>query len=213
MPNEVYCEAFAGKNSIQFSESDSGVAPWPHRWPPGELSYRLNNRSADTSERHQIRACTMAFRAIQFFISDIKFRRERNPTAHVDLNITFAPSSSFSSTHVFAHAWFPGQGEKSGDVEINDEDWDWVPGVYLQDLAHPPLVPVLIHEDLHGLGFRHNTHNVDSIMYPSFNLGKKKNQLHEDDILILQDDYGVRNLKPWQLDYFRRRRSAGWDFS
>ncbi len=214
MPKDfVFCSAFAGEHSIQFSETIDGPAPWHSRWAPGELSYRLNNRSADFSERHQIRAVTTALRAIQLHESDIKFRRERNLTAHVDFNISFEGRDKFSSDNVFAHAWFPGQGDISGDVEINDESWEWVPGSYLQDLAHPPLVPVLIHEFLHSLGFRHNTNNPESILYPSFNLGRRKNRLHDDDITLLQDDYGVRTLRPWQLDYFRRRRDAGWDFS
>jgi hypothetical protein len=49
-------------------------------------------------------------------------------------------------------------------------------------------------------------------MYPSFNLGKKKNRLHERDIQRIQERYGARTISQRMLDYFQNRRDAGWDF-
>jgi hypothetical protein len=75
------------RNRIFFAETVPGVLEWPHSWPDGELSYRLNNLSPDFPGRQQIRAVTVALRAWQLRVSRIKFRRERNPTAHVDFNV------------------------------------------------------------------------------------------------------------------------------
>ena len=211
--HKVFCSAEKSidSHSIQFKEN--AIEEWPHNWPDGEISYRLNNFSDDhISERNQLRAVTVALRVWQLRINKLKFRRERSEFPLVDFEVDFRPSSDFSSKNVFAHAYFPGQGFLSGDVEINDEDWEWVSHAQLMDLAHPPLVPVLIHEFGHSLGLRHDTRTQESIMYPSFNLGRKKNKLHEFDVQRIQDRYGVRNISQRIIDYFRRRRDAGWDF-
>jgi len=201
------------RNRIFFAETVPGVLEWPHSWPDGELSYRLNNISPDFPGRQQIRAVTVALRAWQLRVSRIKFRRERNPTAHVDFNVSFESKDKFASDHVLAHAWFPGQGDISGDVEINDESWDWVPSAYFQDLAHPPLTAIMMHEFGHGLGLRHDTTNMDSMLYPSFNLGRTKNSFHANDIHRIQERYGARNLSQRWLDYFARRRLSDADFN
>ena len=76
----------------------------------------------------------------------------------------------------------------------------------------PPLVPILIHEIGHGLGLRHDTSSMESIMYPSFNIGKKKNTLNNNDIKRIQSRYGKRNLSQRLIDYFIRRRTLGYDY-
>lgn len=205
------CSAVHGKENLQFHENIEGINEWPHSWPDGTISYRLNNSSPDFDHSWQLRAVTVALRAWQLRINKLKFRRERSPDPSVDFEVWWRPKEDFSSDNVFAHAWFPGQGSISGDVEINDE-WPWVPGVHLMDLAHPPLVPVMIHEFGHSLGLRHDTTTNDSIMYPSFNLGRAKTHLHERDIFRIQERYGARSLSQRILDYFMRRRTAGWDF-
>lgn len=115
---------------------------------------------------------------------------------------------------VLAHAYFPGQGDISGDCHINDE-WDYVANTNFQDLAHPPLVPILIHEFGHCLGLRHDT-LLDSqnreIMYPSFNLGRKKWTLGPNDVVRIQERYGPRTLSQRIIDYFALRRFRGSDF-
>jgi len=107
------------------------------------------------------------------------------------------------------HAVYPGQSVSY--IEIND-GWDWVTNTHVSDLGHPPLVPVLIHEVGHILGLVHDTSSMKEIMYPSFNLGAKKNELGIRDVDRIQWLYGVRNLPQRIIDYFRRRRQAGWDF-
>ena len=49
-------------------------------------------------------------------------------------------------------------------------------------------------------------------MYPSFNLGIKKNKLHIRDIQRIQSRYGARKISQRLIDYFQRRRDMAWDF-
>jgi len=213
MDDFIFCsvEVGLGKTSIQFKENIEGIDEWPKSWPDGEISYRLNNFSQDLSNRWQTRAATVSLRTWQLRINKLRFRRERNKDAHVDFNVNFKEQDSFSSEGVLAHAWFPGQGDISGDVEINDQ-WNWVPGVHLSDIGHPPMVPILIHEFGHSLGLRHDNTTTDSIMYPSFNLGRKKTGLGPRDVLRIQERYGTRSLSQRILDYFLARRLRGGDF-
>ncbi|MDH3313180.1 MAG: matrixin family metalloprotease [Nitrosopumilus sp.] len=198
---------------MKFTENIEGIDEWPHSWPEGEISYRLNNKTKDVlKERLQHKAVTVSLRAWQLRIRKLKFRRERTPGASVDFNVSFEPLSHFDNMKgVLAHAYFPGQGDISGDCHINDE-WNWTTHSALQKLSTPPLVPVLIHEFGHSLGLRHDTTAMDSIMYPSFDLGKKKNSLHPRDVARIQERYGARTISQRIIDYFRNRRDMGWDF-
>jgi len=198
--------------SILFKENIEGIAEWPHNWPDGVVTYRLNNFSEDFAYSWQTRAIVVALRTWQLRINKLKFRRERNPTAHVDANVWFREAEAFSSPNVFAHAWFPGQGEVSGDCEINDS-WDWVPGVHLSGMNRPPLVPIMVHEFGHSIiGLRHDSTDNRQMMYPSFNIGTKKTTLGDRDIFRAQERLGARTIHQNILDYFMRRRRAGWDF-
>ena len=211
----IKCEVVSddSKNQINFSENIRGIDEWPHSWPDGEISYRLNNFSSDLKEKWQTRAVTVALRVWQLRLSKLKFRRERNPDVSVDFNVSFENLAHFDGKKgVLAHAYFPGQGAISGDCHINDE-WNWVPGVKFASLSKPPMIPVLIHEFGHGLGLRHDTTTMDCIMYPSFDLGKSKNDLHSRDVQRIQSRYGARNLSQRIIDYFQKRRDEAWDFN
>ena len=220
----VYCELSMNGLRGQIQGSTLGtddpiihIDEWKHRWPDGIVTYRLNNLSPDIERAdHQIRAVTVAFRVWQLRIKDLKFKRVYDKNKKVDINISFQPLDKFSSSGVLAHAWFPGQGEISGDIEINDE-WNWVPTAKWQTLSKPPLVAVLIHEIGHSLGLKHDTSTMDAIMYPSFDLGKPKNKLHQNDIERIQGKrgfvgYGERKLSQRIIDYFDKRRLEGLDF-
>lgn len=217
MAKPVYCQIHKQRLGLKFSEVNmiEGIDEWPHSWPAGEISYRLSNRSADMENSWQVRAITVALRTWKLRINKIYFRRERNPDAHVDFNVKFSGRNHFTSDNVLAHAWFPGQGDISGDVEINDDSWEWVPGVHMMDLASPPLVPIMIHEFGHSLGLRHDTLTSSQhteIMYPSFNFGRQKTGLGPNDVSRIQSRYGARNLSQRILDYFLARRIRGSDF-
>ena len=186
---------------------------WPHSWPHGEISYRLNSYTPDiASEVWQERAVTVALRAWQLRLKDLKFRREYNPTTHVDFNVSFENLAHFDGKKgVLAHAYFPGQGDISGDCHIN-ENWNWVTGVHLSTMGKPPLVPILMHEFGHSIGLRHDISDRTDIMYPSFDLGQKKNNLGSNAISRAQDRYGQRNLSARIIAYFQARRMRGSDF-
>jgi len=207
------CELRQSPLLLEFTEDIEGIDEWPHSWPKGTITYRLNNKTRDiTKGWHQDRAVTVALRAWQLRISDLRFRRERNPDVKVDFDISFEALTHFNNQRgVLAHAYFPGQGDISGDVHINDE-WNWVTASRFQSLSRPPLVPILIHEFGHSLGLRHDTTERAAIMYPSFNLGQRKNKLHARDIERIQERYGQRRLSQRIIDYFRLRRDMAWDF-
>lgn len=207
---------FAQNHRSGLKAHEEGIASeineWPHSWDKLEISYRLNNFTDDfKNTKWQQRSLTVALRAWQLR-TNLRFRRERNPDTSVDFDVSFEDLAHFDGRRgVFAHAYFPGQGKVSGDVHIND-DWNWVPTTKYQSLSKPPLVSVLIHEFGHSLGLRHDTRTMDSIMYPSFDLGKPKDHLHQNDIDRIQSRYGKRQLSNRIIEYFKTRRRMGFDF-
>lgn len=210
----AHCELTEEKNgNLKFADTvDERIKEWPHSWEHGEISYRLNNFSDDLIQRWQSKAVTISLRAWQWKISKLKFRKERNPDTSVDFDVSFEDLAHFDGKKgVLAHAYFPGQGKVSGDCHINDE-WHWRPGVHNSTLGKPPLVPILIHEFGHSIGLQHDPYDNTDIMYPSFDLGKKKNTIGPRSTLRAQERYGVRTLKPWQMAYWIRRRDLGSDF-
>lgn len=210
----VKCQAQIGITKVSFHNSDIiRDDEWPHKWEQPIITYRLNNYTKDIKKRKlQERAVTVAFRTWQLRVKDIKFKRIYDSFEKPDINIDFRPLSSFDNRKgVLAHAVYPGQGEASGDIEINDE-WNWTAYSKGMALSTPPLVPVLIHEIGHSLGLKHDTTDMKSIMYPSFDLGRVKNDLHKNDIHRIQLKYGKRGLSQRLLDYFDRRLDMGYDF-
>lgn len=200
---------------IKFANQTDDGAPYPeirewgHKWEQPIVTYKLHNLSDDIENLdHQVRAITIAFRVWQLRIKNLRFRRIYDDTKP-DVDIWFKPLAEFSGPGVLAHATYPGQS--TSYIEINDE-WDWVTNTHVSDIGHPPLVPVLIHEVGHILGLVHDSTSMSSIMYPSFNLGAKKNQLGPRDVNRIQWLYGARNLPQRIIDYFRNRRNMGWDF-
>ncbi len=201
--------------NLRFAESvDERIEEWPHSGEPlpRELSYRLNSFSTDTKKKWQIKAVTVALRAWRWRLKNLRFRRERNPDVKVDINVEFEDLTHFDGKKgVLAHCYYPGQGEISGDCHINDE-WNWVPGVHMSTLGKPPLVPILIHEFGHGIGLTHDNFDNTDIMYPSFDLGKKKNKIGPRSVARGQERYGKRSLAPWIIAYFIGRRNRDSDF-
>lgn len=208
----VRCQVSLNGRYVMFNNSELIENEWPYKWEHSPVTYRLNNLTNDIAKKEQqIRAVTVAFRTWQLH-TNIRFKRVYDSFSKVDINISFQPLASFDNRKgVLAHAAYPGQGEASGDIEINDE-WNWVTHSKLMNLASPPLVPVLIHEIGHSLGLKHDTRTMQSMMYPSFDLGKPKDHLHEYDIERIQSYYGKRSISQRLLDYFNKRNSEGFDF-
>ncbi len=201
--------------TLQFSETvDDRIQEWPHSWPHGEISYRLNNYTDDIAkEAWQTRSVVVALRCWQWRVSKLKFRRERNPDVKVDFDVSFEDLAHFDNKKgVLAHAYFPGQGDISGDCHIND-DWHWVARYQDQTMGKPPLLPILIHEFGHSLGLRHDPFDRTDIMYPSFDLGgPPKFRIGNRSVGRIQDRYGKRILISWIIAYFQRRRLESRDF-
>ncbi len=201
------CEAIVDNSTLSFKDSLE-QREWHKFWPDGTVTYRLNNFSDDFSKKWQYRVITDALMFWQWRIKKIKFKRVRDPLAQVDMNISWKPQSSFSSPNVLAHAWYPGQGVISGDVEINDK-WDYRATVRRATLANPPLLPIMIHEFGHSIGLTHDMNYPESIMYPSFDLGKKKTTLGPVDVSRIQKIYGARTRMQRIIDIWRKRAMSG----
>lgn len=89
------CSVKAHSSGFIFKDNITEIDEWKHSWPEVEISYRLNNFSGDLNTKFQIRAVTVALRVWQWRISKLKFRRERNPDAHVDFNVSFEDLAHF----------------------------------------------------------------------------------------------------------------------
>lgn len=216
MEQGIYCEAVANQpgQKIEFKENIVGIDEWPmsKNWPDGELSYRLSNFSEDLSQKWQQRAIIVALRMWRWRIKKIWFRRERNPDVSTDLDFSFKDLAHFENKKgTFAHAFFPGQGAASGICHFN-EFWDWVAASKWQTLMHAPLVPIGGHEIGHMLGLRHDTSSQVELMYPSFNLGRRKWKLGPNTVSRIQDRYDPRTISQRIIDYFALRRWRASDF-
>ena len=140
-----------------------------------------------------------------------KSRRFRNRYGTVpDMLINFKDPKTDSylmqpgKENVLAYAYFPGQGEISGDITFNEKylwssDGKGVNAHEVKPDQYPPdtktklatwnLEHVLMHEAGHAIGLRHDKYTTDSIMYPSYT---GKTTLGPRDESRIQSFYGLR---------------------
>lgn len=189
----------------------SDIDEWPNRWPDGIITYKFISHSEDDSIVDiQDRALTVALRAIQLRVKNIRFVRVRDEAKHADIRVEWHHDISVfnNNKNVLAQAYLPTNNPRtsrwSGLVQFND-NWDW-------DLfgknGKQPLLHVLMHELLHSLGLVHDSYS-ESIMYP---YATGKIHFSERDLQRLYNFYGKRILSDRIINYFKNRRTKGFDF-
>lgn len=159
------------------------------KWDHTDITYRINNFSADLTPDETDNALKEAFQ-LWSAVSPLKFREAAEEEA-VDINIMFAEGAhgdignDFDGIgQVLAHAYPPGRGHGlEGDVHFDEaERWS---------IELPPngtdLVTVAAHEIGHALGLDHSEVR-DSLMYAIYE-GPHR-ELHEDDINGIRRLYG-----------------------
>ena len=189
----------------------SDIDEWPNKWPDGVITYKFISHSEDTAIISiQDRALTVALRAIQLRVKNIRFKRVREEAKHADIRVEWHHNISVfnNNKNVLGQAYLPTNDPRtswwSGLVQFND-NWDW-------DLfgknGKQPLLHVLMHELLHSLGLIHDSQS-ESIMYP---YATGKIHFSKRDLQRLWDKYGKRILSNRIIEYFKDRRTKGLDF-
>jgi len=166
----------ASGNVIFEQSTSSSIEEWPHKWlddtpddgKPRVITWKLVNNDGDLPDKIVKKAIKQSLLMWRFFIKDLRFKEERG-SGNADFMIHFKETSHMKENlGILAIAYFPGQGEISGDVFINP-NFEWskrgglVNGVYTYNLR-----AVLKHEFGHSLGLRHNPDCLECIMYPMY---------------------------------------------
>ncbi|KAL5569516.1 hypothetical protein UlMin_026091 [Ulmus minor] len=156
------------------------------RWTKSHLTYRF--RSSVPAPIQNIKSiCARAFQKWSQ-VSHFTFE-EVSETSQADIEIGFH-SGDHGDGYPFdgpfrtlAHAFAPTNGRLHFDAK---ENWSENPGQNQVDLES-----VAVHEIGHVLGLDHEPSIPDAIMYPSFNYGITKRNLHADDIQGIRALYGL----------------------
>ncbi len=192
-----------------------GVTTWPNKWPLHQTyTYKALGYSDDPKlqpHSKQDRALAVVFRQYQLYLRYIKFRRERDPSASANFRFEWSHDLAVfgNNQYVLGQAYLPSRDPlnsiNSGLIQIND-NWPW--GIYGKDGA-AFFLQLLIHELFHSLGYRHDTKNLNSVVYPYAN---GKMIFIETDKYRLWSDYGRRMLPMWIVNNICRRLINGYDF-
>lgn len=174
---------------------DDKVADFVTRssWGKKHLTYKIFQYPSSTLSRSETDAETKRAFNMWQEVSGLTFS-EKN-SGPVDIEIIWArgehgDGNSFDGrSGVLAHAYFPGQGDISGDAHFDDdEEWSVTPNRGTQ------VLNTLTHEFGHSLGLSHS--NVPGAIMAPFYKGWDVNlRLGEDDIQGIQSLYG-RNTGP-----------------
>ncbi|KAL6290640.1 hypothetical protein ACE6H2_008150 [Prunus campanulata] len=163
--------------------------PGPLRWSKTHLTYRFRSSVNQVPGTQNVRSiCAQAF---QRWAQVTSFTFEEvPPTSAADITIGFhrgnhgdgSPFDGLKGT--LAHANPPTRGNFHYDA---DERWSSNPGPNEVDLES-----VAVHEIGHLLGLNHNPDLQDTIMFPNFEYGIIKRDLHRDDIDGIRALYGLQ---------------------
>lgn len=223
LENEQFCAYVLNPSTGEIEITDKNfpeIDEWPHKWNKKTVTWKLESDTPDIEGRkREEKIIKRGLLRWQIRVKDLKFRMISNKPSrrfaskygiHPDMVIHFklpendAYLSGPGKENVLAYAYFPGQGELSGDITFN-EKYVWSAdgksrNAHEIDPAHYPadtkvkiatynLEHVLIHEAGHAIGLRHDKSTKDSIMYPMYT---GKSNLGPRDEARIQSYYGLR---------------------
>ena len=163
-----------------------------NKWPNSTISYRIDSLTPDIYGETARAAIADAFKLWRDK-AKIDFVAVPGDAGVADIVIKFAQGEHGDGVpfdgpgQVLAHAFFPGQGDISGDTHFDEaEKWS-------VDGSGVDLVTVAAHEFGHALGLAHSN-TQGALMYPYYSGPMRF--LHADDIAGIQTLYGARVETP-----------------
>jgi len=224
LEDKIFCEYILNPETGEIEITDKNfkeIDEWPHKWNKKTVTWRLESDTPDIEGRkREEKIIKRGLLRWQLRVKDLKFRMiPKKPGRrfalkygiHPDMIIHFKlpENDSYLSAegkeNVLAYAYFPGQGELSGDITFN-EKYVWSadgkpvnahkidPVNYSSDtkteIKTYNLEHVLIHEAGHAIGLRHDKSTKDSVMYPMYT---GKTSLGPRDEERIQSYYGLRS--------------------
>ncbi|XP_023328890.1 50 kDa hatching enzyme [Eurytemora carolleeae] len=159
------------------------------RWSKKILTWRVFKHPSNDIGPERVRSTLQRAFSVWSANADLTFLEEQE-TDPTDIRILFESGEHGDGDPfdreggTLAHAFFPGQGEISGDIHFDDDE-NWTLGSY----AGINLTQVAVHEIGHSLGLEH-TRVRGAIMFPSYEGYRPNLALAEDDILGIQALYG-----------------------
>uniref|UniRef100_H2Z0T6 Peptidase metallopeptidase domain-containing protein n=1 Tax=Ciona savignyi TaxID=51511 RepID=H2Z0T6_CIOSA len=168
-------------------------------WPSKKITYGFRMYTDDMSTVQQQDAVA---RALEVWSRDTPLVFTQVSQWQKDVNIMISFLRGYHNDgypfdgpgHTLAHAFYPGQGDRSGDVHFDaDEKW-----TYKAEGDGTNLFMVAVHEFGHALGLGHST-SQGSVMLPFYQGFKDGIALNQDDIQAVYTLYGEQDLNKFKI--------------